>query len=1446
VNTTRLDVAPAARPVAGSSSALSRLWVLLLGALAYLPPLSSAPGRMPSDTKLYLYLNPDRLISDAIWMWEPRQFGGWVPHQTVGYLWPAGPWYWLFEHLGVPDWIAHRLWIGTILFAASTGMRWCAKQLGLANTPALIAGLAYGLSPFLLAYVGRTSGLLLPWAGLGWMLGIIVRATKRPASSWREPAQLALVIACLGGLNATAVILISPPLLLWLADSVARRVITPRRCAVLVGQVTLLATGVSLWWMGGLVLQGKYGANVLAYSETLDSVTFTATGSEVLRGVGYWLFYVVERSGPLTVASEPYQTSTLTIAVSFAVVLLAIVGLLLTRSMIRRFAGWCLLAGVVIAVGVHPISDPSPLMSLVANHATSSWALAFRSSTRAVPVILVALSLGIGLLAGWIQLRLADRPILWTRLAQICLAGLLIANLPALWNRQLVNPSQSRDQDVPQAWEDAADSLDADIDQGGRVLQLPGTEFGVHRWGNLVDPLLPGITDRPIITRDLVPVGSPGAMDLLYALDDRVQDGTLEPSSLAPIARLLGVDDVLLTGDVAYERYRTRHPVRVDAVLDRAADVGPPVAFGEPVVNQAESVLDASDLAGRSSTEPLAPVSIRPIADPVPIDRVKERSVLVVGSGMGLVDAAAAGLIDGTELIRYSASDPAATQAPSSTPSAPTSVIITDTNRKQAHQWRGSRDVSGMTEDIGPAVLDADLADHRLPVFPDLAPDRFTTASQRGPVTARASDYGDPITYRPEDRAFFVLDGDPSTAWRVADRGEPVGERIRLDVTDGAPLTRLTVIQDQAVGAGRWITAVRVRTPTGTLDVALDDTSRSAPGQLIELPAGSTLWAEVEITATSTGPRPVYPELGPVGFGELRLDDRTPTEEVVVLSSDTAAASAAADVSMVMTRWRAGASDPVRSDPEQTIEREWTSGSTGSFGLVATARLAARPTDEQLATLLGFAVVPTTSASLPGAPRTAAWAAFDGDESTGWVSVPGDQTPSVGLRLTEPQTIDALDLTMDLAVDRTTPTTVTVLADGFTETLPVTFDDAGRTTLSFGPVTTTSIAVQFSVDTRSESRDLRTGEPVVLPIAVRELTVGDVAPLVANLAPATCRNDLISFRGEPVSVLVAWTLDAVLDRAALPVSTCEPSTSVEVTDGVQRLSTAQAADVGIDIDQIVLQSPVAVSSPVGGDVAKVKVLEHNRVSRSVEIGPCPTGCWLVHGEGWNPGWTAAVRGGGSLGDPQVVDGGFNGWWMPPSTTKQVITLRWTPQSVMWPFLGLSVLTILICCVIGLRRRDGRRVAATPDHDPDTTTDPGGLSTLGGGDVDDLPSGQVGQPVDRPSTAQMATLVIVTALVVSPQWVIAAVIVAGVAWLLRRANLIGWCGLGIVAAITAFYLWRVHQLNPFPGYGWVVNIDEMHHAAMFAVVAVATGLSGRGPIATDLEAPSESLATSTRE
>ena len=134
---------------------------------------------MPSDSKLFVYLNPARFLADTTTTFDPRLYAGWVPHQHIAYLWPMGPWFWFFDTIGVPDWIAHRLWVGTLLVAAGLGVRWVSRLFGLGPTAVLVAAIVYQLSPYILPYVSRTSILLLPYAGLGWIVGLTVLAARR-------------------------------------------------------------------------------------------------------------------------------------------------------------------------------------------------------------------------------------------------------------------------------------------------------------------------------------------------------------------------------------------------------------------------------------------------------------------------------------------------------------------------------------------------------------------------------------------------------------------------------------------------------------------------------------------------------------------------------------------------------------------------------------------------------------------------------------------------------------------------------------------------------------------------------------------------------------------------------------------------------------------------------------------------------------------------------------------------------------------------------------------------------------------------------------------------------------------------------------------------------------------------------------------------------------------
>ena len=206
---------------------------------------------------------------------------------------------------------------------------------------------------------------------------------------------------------------------------------------------------------------------------------------------------------------------------------------------------------------------------------------------------------------------------------------------------------------------------------------------------------------------------------------------------------------------------------------------------------------DPASIVEPTVGRPLSPVALLPVADPLPVVRAKTESVVISGSGDGLVDAAAAGLISGEEAVRYSGS--LTTDELAEALGDARALIVTDTNRDQARHWRGSQDVRGHTEPGGPGgdVLDPTAADQRLDVFPDVA-DNQTVAVQVGPVTATASSYGEPFAYRPEDRGVLRHRRRPRHGMarrrsRRPDRGTHPARRRRRPgrVPDGVTSIRL-------------------------------------------------------------------------------------------------------------------------------------------------------------------------------------------------------------------------------------------------------------------------------------------------------------------------------------------------------------------------------------------------------------------------------------------------------------------------------------------------------------------------------------------------------------------------------------------------------------------------------------------------------------------------------
>ena len=1373
-----------------------QLALALLATLAYVPALLSSPGRMPADTKLYLYLDPARLTRLATSSWDPSQFGGWFPHQTTTYFWPAGPWYMLFESIGVPDWIAHRLFIGTMLFLAGWGVLRLGELLGLSLHAALIAAGIYQWSTYVLPYISRTSLMLLPWASLGWLTVFTIRTMREPG--WRAPALFGLVIFSVAHVNPTAFLMIVPGPVLWVIGELASRRLAIRDA--LFGSFRLLAVSasVSLWWVLMLGVQSKYGADVLAYSETLESVSFTATSTEVVRGLGYWLFYIRDAFAPATASSLAYQENLFVMAAGYALVCLGAFGFVVSRWRHRWYAAALFATGAFLAIGVHPFDDPSPLMRVIRD---GSLALALRSSTRALPLMILGVALGIAMLADGFK----TRPRL--RAGVFASASLLVVvNLPSFWQAELVDTALERDQDLPDAWIEAAADLRVD-EAGSRVLQFPGAEFGAYRWGYTVDPPLPFVTQKPVLTRDLLPLGSPGVMDLLYALDNRVQTSSLEPESLAPVSRLLGADQIWISTDQAFDRFRTPRPTELmTSVGSPMAGLSDTVGYGDPRVNTpVVPVIDEYTL-GVDSDVAFPSVLLRDVENAVSAVRLSTEVVILDGSGDGIVDAAGAGLLDGDEALLLAADVVSGDGTFGDVPVAggPARFIVTDSHRDRSEQWRSSQDSVGMTESGGPGF---DLTGERndthqpLPRAGDENPAAQTIATLDGELVVRASSYGEPFALLPEARAAMAVDGDLATAWQVGTNASPVGESITVSsVSDG----QLRLVQVQGRERRNWITSVVVTAGDEAATVTLDETSLGAPGQPITVPDDVPITVRIDTVAE----RPNRPATGDywVGFAEIGpVADEVVRPPTLVLDQLTEAD----DVAIVFRRERTDPTDRWRSDPESRLSRRFELPVALDGTWSVRVRLNARASDAVLNQLHGTTVGPTSADRLTGVADARATSAFDAKSDTAWTS---PFHSAIGSSLTVPLddtvAIDGFDLVQPLDDLHSTISEISVQVGTVDQVIAVPPpDEGGRSRIALPTATGSELVLAVTDIVPLITNDRRYGDPATLPVSLVEV---EGLPTVVQQTEVIdeCRTDLLSIDGVGVPLLV--DTKQLLSGEPVDARLCAGAPTA-LSTGVHEVMSATGRSTGIDVDLVSFNETaedVAVSSAIVQPT--VTVDSSSLTSKQMTVGPCPNGCWLIFGQGQSDGWAARLDG-TDLGTSTPISGGFNGWWLEPAVEKRSVDASFAPQSTVRLGLLVSLLSVGAClALVALSQWRRRDVDIEPLPD---TVPPLAFSAR-----------QLFTPVSTRRAAVDAVLLVAASAALIGPGVFVYSVLAGLALVVsRRPRLVAVGGIGLLASIGLVVARREWSYDLATGAGWPSRFGDLHETTAFAIMLIAVSV-----------------------
>ena len=129
----------------------------------------------------------------------------------------------------------------------------------------------------------------------------------------------------------------------------------------------------------------------------------------------------------------------------------------------------------------------------------------------------------------------------------------------------------------------------------------------------------------------------------------------------------------------------------------------------------------------------------------------------------------------------------------------------------------------------------------------------MTMAHELGEVVARATRYGNPITFTSEERPALAVDGDIDTAWRTSAFADARGERIELELAEPVTTDHVTLTQPINGARNRFITGARLRFDGGRRSTCRSAPSRDAPGQRIGFEERTFDTLSIEILADTAG-----------------------------------------------------------------------------------------------------------------------------------------------------------------------------------------------------------------------------------------------------------------------------------------------------------------------------------------------------------------------------------------------------------------------------------------------------------------------------------------------------------------------------------------------------------------------------------------------------------------
>ncbi|MCB0909179.1 MAG: DUF3367 domain-containing protein [Nocardioidaceae bacterium] len=759
-----------------------------LAIVGLLATVAVHPGQLYIDTRPDLYLDPGSLLRESLSTWVPGTGLGTTNYDN-GYL-PAAFVLWVLNGVGLPAWLAMRLWRYGLLLVAAWGarallvdlMRSERRPLGAAAR--IAAPVLYVASPYVVVGAATTP-VMLPYAVFPWLL-LALRGSF--GLRWlRSAAWFGLLLFGMGGMNAGVVpafLLLAVPFVAW--DAVSRERRPWRRVVRGVAASAVTALLVSAYWMVSTVVSLSTASAVAAATEDPRTVAQVSSFAEVMRGLGSWLIYGGDSLGLYREEFSSYLDSPLVVMASFALPVVAFVGAWLSPSRLRRLAVLLTVVGLTLMVGAYPPRHPTPFgAALLAGFDHVPGFIAFRTTSKAGALAMLGMAIlgALGADAIWARLPRARG---W--LAGSAAFAVLLSVTP-VWVG-MIFPGELT---VPSYWKVAAHDLDSRGE--GRLWALPGETNALYRWRPRgVDDFAPVLLDRPVVYGRSFPDGPIGAWNMLSSADEALVASSADRHLLSTYARYLGVNDVLVRNDMIWELMGAARPLQVVAAADGDRGLQPVTIYGNP----GENVTPSNPKRVLPAEQRLSPLVRYRVEDPLEPVRVAPATgqLLVAGDNGALAGASWSGLLDGSRTYRLlaDASDDDVLAALD----AGGRVLLTDTNRRHADNVH-RLDVSGplLAADGDAATVHAlgESDDQTVAVYDGIAG-----------VTATAS--GSIFGPTPSGRPFLAIDGNPETSWQFGDFGSGVGRSITIRLL--APTSIQRVVVDRTTTEGAEVASLRL------------------------------------------------------------------------------------------------------------------------------------------------------------------------------------------------------------------------------------------------------------------------------------------------------------------------------------------------------------------------------------------------------------------------------------------------------------------------------------------------------------------------------------------------------------------------------------------------------------------------------------------------------------